>query len=116
MCECVNVPYSKGWRVRNQVSAATTLISEIELEITQTTTMISIFQKSYFGQVAPARAEEEALPISQFLVKYTNTKLKQRRRRAMHSTATRRFNWQNNYGPSDWWLLLDPVVQAPVQA
>ena len=34
----------------------------------------------------------------------------------MHSTATRRFNWQNNYGPSEWWLLLDPVVQAPVQA
>ena len=30
----------------------------------------------------------------------------------MHSTATRRFNWQNNYGPSEWWLLLDPVVQA----
>ena len=30
----------------------------------------------------------------------------------MHSTATRRFNWQNNYGPSDWWLLLDPVVHA----
>ena len=106
--------YREGWRVRNQVSAATTLISEIELEITQTTTMISIFQKSYFGQVAPRAAEEEALPISQFLVKYT--KLKQRRRRAMHSTATRRFNWQNNYGPSDWWLLLDPVVQAPVQA
>ena len=34
--------------------------------------MISIFQKSYFGQVAPRAAEEEALPISQFLVKYTN--------------------------------------------
>ena len=34
----------------------------------------------------------------------------------MHSTATRRFNWQNNYGLSEWWLLLDPVVQAPVQA
>ena len=39
------VQYSQGWSVRNQVTGLTTLISEIEVEIGETTTLISKFQK-----------------------------------------------------------------------